>query len=125
VVYISEGAVPKDHENKFTLRMGAMISKGFGICRLKKIGGIDVEKETTQIGFLNTRLPVRAVEEGELDDLMKDGRPTRFLLDIFGVRRILQPHFGYLADPGPDYGANYILALFEKSKVEAPAFLIR
>lgn len=125
-VYISVGGVPDEHENEFSLSMGAMISKGFGLCRFKKTNEeIDTETKKPIQGFLNTRLPLGTKDETQLQNLIHHGKPTRFLDRVFGIRKVMQSQLGYLVEPGPDYTASYILSLFEKSMVEAPEFLIQ
>lgn len=117
VVYISEGHIPKEKENRFDLVMGGMVSKGYGNCRLTKAGEIDMEKENDKEGLLNTRIPIKAEDERELMELMENGVPSKFLTNIFGIKKVLRPVLGYLFDPVYEHTGVYVLSLFEGSKI--------
>jgi hypothetical protein len=98
----------KDSEvlpEEFEITIGGLKSKGFGACRLKKIGGLDASKVTR--GNLNVRIP--------LDEK-----------DSFNIKNILRPVYGYLFNPIPKtLTGNYVLSLFEGSEVIAPMFVLR
>lgn len=98
----------KDSEalpDEFEITIGGLKSKGFGACRLKKMGVIDANKVSK--GILNVRIPV-------------DEK------DFFNIKNIIKPVYGYLFKKMPDtLTGNYILSLFEGSEVVAPTFLLR
>ncbi len=91
--------------DEFELFLGGLKSKGFGRCKLKKVGTID----GTDVGrgILNVRIP--------LDETHS-----------FNIKNIIKPVYGYLfkKDPGILTG-DYVLSLFEGSEVAAPRFLLR
>lgn len=91
-------ALPNDLE----LTLGGMRSSGFGRCRLSRTGPADT---TPSRGLLNTRLPLTELE-------------------TFGVTPV-RPRHGYLFKPDDsrEHG-QYVLALFEGSLVDGPAFAI-
>jgi len=88
---------------RFEIYMGALISKGFGLCQLTKLAVLE-EKPPIQ-GLLRTRIPLNRKE-------------------IFGIRNVLQPVYGYLFEPSSPTTGTYVLSLFENSLVIAPEFLI-
>jgi len=124
-VYISEGSIPENKIAGFDVTIGAMISKGFGDCSLIKAGEVDTTNEAIKEGQLNTRIPIKAENEEELNSLIQDGKPTIFLLEIFGIKKVLKPKLGYLFDPIYKHSGIYVLSLFEGSKVEGCEFLLR
>lgn len=92
--------------SEFEILMGAMLSKGFGLCKLCKVKEFEPPKKLKR-GFLNTRLPEKYKE-------------------LFGIRNVIKPVYGYLFEPDEQnpLTGNYILSLFEGSEVIAPDFLI-
>lgn len=123
-VYISAESIPTEWESSFDIVMGAMISKGFGDCKLSKIGEVDTVTEEIKEGLLNTRIPINAKDEDELTSFLNEGVPTAFLTQNFGIKKILRPKLGYLFDPIYEYSGVYILSLFEGSKIEGCKFLL-
>lgn len=110
--------------------MGGLKSKGFGECKLnnKEI----VPRADSREGKLNTRLPLFKLddvdfqaEKEDIDKLVEEGTPTRFLHDIFGIIKVTTANFGYLFEPTSETGGKYVLSLFEDSIVEAPGFLLK
>ena len=124
-VYISEGSIPRNKEPGFDITMGAMISKGFGDCKLLRIGDIDTSQEANASGPLNTRIHINAQNDEELNHLLEKGTPTKFLSEIFGIKRVLRPTLGYLFDPIYKHTGVYVLSLFEDSKIEGCKFLLK
>ncbi len=109
--------------------MGGLKSKGFGKCKLSFKGSIDVGADVKE-GVLNTRLPVLKLgipgfEAGkeEVKKLVEQGEPTKFLQEIFGIKRVKTANLGYLFEPTSETDGKYVLSLFEGSIVEAPKFL--
>ena len=102
-VYILENDFTAGFPNRFEILMGALISKGFGSCGLHKVGL--VEAEPPRLGILRTRIPLDKAE-------------------IFNIRRVLRPVYGYLFKPTSPTSGEYVLSLFEGSNVVAPQFLI-
>lgn len=92
-----------DLPDAIDLTLGGMRSSGFGRCRLERTGPADVALGR---GLLNTRLPLSEL-------------PT------FGVTPV-RPRYGYLFKPdvSREHG-QYVLALFEDSLVDGPAFVRR
>lgn len=104
-VFIFENEASNNLPAEFEIFLGGLKSKGFGRCRLKFSGNIT--DLASRQGILNVRLPL---EER----------------DTFNIRKILNPLYGYLFKPVPlTYTGNYILSLFEGSKVVSPSFLLR
>lgn len=87
----------------FEIFMGALISKGFGLCRLNKRKPIEVE--SVKPGVLKTRIPLDKQE-------------------MFSIKNIIKPVYGYLFEPTSPTSGVYVLSLFEGSEVVAPEFLI-
>lgn len=85
------------------ISLGAFKSKGFGRCKLKYI---DEVKPDLKIGYLKGRL----LEEE---------------CSSFGITRIIKPRYGYLFYPTSEVGGVYKRALFERSIIEGPEFLIK
>lgn len=100
-VYILIEDFPDEDEIEIT--MGALKSKGFGRCVLRRIGNID--ELGIMRGTLNTRIP----EE---------------LKDIFVIKKIIKPRYGYLFKPTSETSGVYVLSLFEGSEVVGPRFLL-
>jgi hypothetical protein len=89
---------------EFELFMGGLRSKGFGHCHLRRLGSVP-DGASCAPGTLNTRIPLEC-------------------RDLFGIRDVQMPVYGYLFKPTSLYDGDYVLALFEGSKVVAPAFLL-
>lgn len=105
-VFILENDFTRDFQEEITIQMGALISKGFGRCRLRKIGIHEVTEKNKGIGLLNVRVPCKYI-------------------DIFSIEiKDFKPVYGYLFEPTSPTTGVYIKALFEGSKVRAPKFLI-
>jgi len=122
-VYVASPLI-EEMKKGFDVNMGAMLSKGFGECRFKFVRLFDVADVETGIGVLNSRIPVRAENEEDLQRFRATGESTPFLRDVFGIQRVKRPVYGYLFYPVNAYTGHYELALFEGSKVEGPEFLI-
>ncbi len=104
-VYVLENDFTANLPGKFDIFMGALISKGFGLCKLSKCRII--EDKPVKLGTLRTRIPLNR-------------------LDIFGIeeRNIRKPVYGYLFEPTSLTSGVYVLSLFEESELVAPEFLI-
>lgn len=105
-VYVLENEFTANNlPEKFDIFMGALTSKGFGLCKLAKRRII--EDKPVVLGALRTRIPLNK-------------------LDIFGIeeRNIKRPVYGYLFEPTSPTSGVYVLSLFEESEVVAPEFLI-
>lgn len=102
-VYVLQNEFTNGFPDEFELYMGALISKGFGLCKLRKTKL--VEGEPIERGFLKTRIPLSRQE-------------------TFNIRRALKPVYGYLFTPTSLTSGVYELSLFEGSEVIAPAFLL-
>lgn len=102
-VYIAENTVTSTFPPNFELFMGALISKGFGLCKMRKTRV--VEAEPPKPGILKTRIP--------LDKL-----------DIFNIKVIRKPVYGYLFEPTSLTTGVYVLSLFEGSEIIGPEFLV-
>jgi hypothetical protein len=105
-VYVLENEfTAKNLPDKFGILMGALISKGFGLCTLIKRKF--AEDRPLALGTLRTRIPINK-------------------LDIFGIEEsnIKRPVYGYLFEPTSLTSGMYVLSLFEGSEVVSPRFLI-
>lgn len=104
-VYVLENDFTVNLPRKFDIFMGALISKGFGLCTLtnRRL----VEDKPVKLGALRTRIPLNR-------------------LDIFGIeeRNVRKPVYGYLFEPTSLTTGVYVKSLFEDSEVVAPEFLI-
>lgn len=105
-VYILENDFTANLPQKFEIHMGALISKGFGLCKLKRYRD-GIEDKPITLGILRTRIPLNR-------------------LNIFGIKEenIRRPVYGYLFEPTSPTSGVYVLSLFEGSEVVAPEFLI-
>ncbi|MBE0426164.1 MAG: hypothetical protein IBX72_05915 [Nitrospirae bacterium] len=117
--------------NRFEIFMGAFRSKGFGKCALRRIDEVDTEDIPSDEngknipGFLNTRIPIKPENNEEYEEFIQTANPTRFLTEKFGIREIIEPKLGYLFEPDERrVSGRYVLAVFEKSKIIGPRFLI-
>lgn len=130
VVYLLKDKPLSDSQKSLKITMGALVSKGFGECSLEWVGEVDLETQPTKPGFLITRIPVNAMD-GEFEYLQRDGKPTRFLAEKFGIKKIINPRYGYLFEPFYEensplsYTGHYVLSIFEESKIEGPEFLVK
>lgn len=105
-VYVLENNFTADLPQRFEIFMGALISKGFGLCRLNKRKAIEVEpKKSIKRGILKTRIPLDKQQ-------------------MFGITNVLRAVYGYLFEPTSPTSGIYVLSLFEGSEVVAPEFLI-
>jgi len=106
-VFILENDFTRNFPDEIIIQMGGLISKGFGKCKLRKIGINEVTEENKSIGLLNVRIPCK-------------------YLGIFGIDiKDNKPVYGYLFEPTSPTTGVYIKALFAGSKVRAPKFLIK
>jgi len=105
-VFVVAGGAADKLSPQLSIGMGAMLSKGFGNCRLTRV---DEPKSLVPVhGTLKTRIPLGHAER-------------------FGIRHVFGPVHGYLYEPAPadPMGpGEYVLSLFEGSEVMAPACLI-
>lgn len=132
-VYLKENEDVKEilpHKGEISFWMGGLKSKGFGKCKLN-FKGIDASVDSRE-GELNTRLPLLKLDDvdfeagkEDIEKLVEEGKPTRFLHDVFGIKRVKTANFGYLFEPTSETEGKYVLSLFEGSKVEAPGFLLK
>lgn len=105
-IYIMKNSDTEDtlkNQEGFTIRMGALKSKGFGECKLfnKQL----VNNSKPKPGILNTRIPKECS-------------------DRFGIRNVINPVYGYLFKPTSETSGVYVLSLFEGSEVVGPEFLL-
>jgi hypothetical protein len=102
-VFVLENELTQSFPDPLEITMGALLSKGFGKCILKREGII--ETDSPQRGYLRTRIP----EE---------------LMNIFGIVKVLQPVYGYLFKPTSPSTGVYVKSLFEGSLVIGPQFIL-
>lgn len=98
--------IKKDNLNlplNISLSMGALKSRGFGKCNLRFLKTI-IDLNSRK-GKLRTRIPLDVCE-------------------LFGIKNIAKPFYGYLFRPISQADGVYILSLFESSKVFGPEFLL-
>jgi len=86
----------------FELTMGAMKSQGFGHCRFRRVGPAAIEPVR---GRLRTRLPLE--RQGD-----------------FEIQKVIAPVYGYLFEPTSPVTGEYVLSLFEGSRVVGPKCLV-
>lgn len=101
-VYVLNTEFTANLPDNFTLLMGALISKGFGHCTLYKRQTVEGKPEK---GFLKTRIPLNKK-------------------DLFDIKAVIKPVYGFLFEPTSPTSGVYVLSLFEGSVVSAPVFLI-
>jgi len=102
-VYLLKNEDTKDLADEFEIHMGAMKSRGLGLCILENLS--ELSNIGTKPGILRTRIP----EEH---------------LDKFGVRRVIKPVYGYLFKPTSSTTGIYVRSLFEGSMIAGPEFLL-
>ncbi len=102
-IFVVGNDAGKKLPDRFTLNMGGMISKGFGVCDLVKIATHNNPRPKQ--GRLMTRIPLKH-------------------LGLFGIRECKVPIFGYLFEPHSIDTGEYTRSLFEGSIVVAPEFLV-
>ncbi|MBC7265284.1 MAG: hypothetical protein H5T64_13155 [Chloroflexi bacterium] len=100
-IYIPDHA---DLPEEFDLSLGALKSRGFGQCHLRYLTSLDSE-EHRAFGRLNTRIPLDRV-------------------DVFAIKEVKVPVYGYLFRPTSRTDGVYVLSLFEGSVVVGPRFLL-
>lgn len=132
-VYLKENEDVKEMSQKgeISFWMGGLKSKGFGKCKLN-FKGIDACVDSRE-GELNTRLPLFKLDDADfetekedINKLVEGSKPTtRFLHDVFGIKKVKTANFGYLFEPTSETDGKYVLSLFEGSIVEAPGFLLK
>jgi len=105
-VYLPQNEASKGLPDAFDLAMGGFLSKGFGMCHLRRVGEVDGGNPTP--GLLNTRIPIKR-------------------LPLFNVKDKGAPIYGYLFQPDRDNPLTgiYVLSLFESSVVVGPPFLLQ
>jgi len=91
---------------QFNLQLGALISKGFGDSQLKLKRKIPLDSVEIKKGVLATRLPEK-------------------YKDLFLIKKIMMPVYGYLFEPVSETSGKYIKSLFEGSEVVGPKFLLK
>jgi hypothetical protein len=98
-------AAENDLPEQFHLRIGALRSKGFGLCRLQNKRAVQPENHAIAAGVLRTRIP-------------------EFYLPRFDVEP-LRPLYCYLFEPDQSRtSGRYVRSLMEGSLVRGPRFLI-
>ena len=122
-VYITCEDNTIDLKQNIVLKLGAKLSLGFGECFLEYLNSKPLDPLKFRVGTLNSRIPIRAQSDQELESFL-NGKPTQFLKQIFGIKNILKPVYGYLFKPVNQYTGYYELSLFENSKIMGSDFLI-
>jgi hypothetical protein len=132
-VYLKENEDVKEiwsQKGEISFWMGGLKSKGFGECKLN-FKGTDPCADSRE-GELNTRLPLFKLNDADFEagkedikNVLEEGKPTRFLHDVFGIKKVKNANFGYLFEPTSETEGKYVLSLFEGSMVEAPGFLLK
>jgi hypothetical protein len=92
--------------HQFTMRLGAMKSKGFGHCRMALDG--TVPRSNPRPGILVSRLP-----------------EDQSVLDVFSVRKVLSPVCGYLFRPESGGTGHYARSLFEGTSLVADPIILQ
>ena len=90
----------------FTLHLGAMKSKGFGQCRMSRIG--ELPRSNPKPGVLAARIP-----------------DSQQVLEAFGVLKVISPVYGYLFQPGTGGTGHYVRSLFEGTRTVADPVLLK
>ncbi len=109
VVYVEINEMTQGWDKTHTsivVKMGAYRNKGLGRCLLEWTRRVDFDAAKVQRGLLATRIP----EEH---------------LARFGIAETVKPVYGYLFRPDASFTTGqYVRALFEKSIVMGPQFLL-
>lgn len=105
-IYVLQNDWTIKWEEEFDLYLGAMKSKGFGWCRLKKTD--EVARQEPKEGCLNCRI-------------LDNEKTLKFL----GVDEVIDSVYGYLFVPDHGKKGHYERALFEGSKIKAQPFLVK
>lgn len=92
--------------DEFTMYLGAMKSKGFGHCRMKKIGTVPRRNPTP--GILAVRMPEDPA-----------------LYEAFNIRKVVSPVYGYLFKPDTGGTGHYIRSLFEATRLVADPVILQ
>lgn len=105
-IFILKNSFTENLPERFELTIGALISKGLGHCQLSRVNlhSIDLKRKLP-LGKLKIRIPEKYAE-------------------IFGIRKIVRPIYGYLFEPVSISYGHYVRSLFEGSFVEAPEIFI-
>ena len=98
---------------EFDLTMGALLSKGFGRCKL-------AQKELISSTSEKGRIP----QDPERDYVLNVRLPEKYC-SLFGIRKVLKPIYGYLFESRGLTSGVYARSLFEGSVVIAPVFLLK
>lgn len=111
-LYVVENKFSKTFlPEKLSLTMGALRSKGFGVCNMERLRTLKEEDEGMQLPknpfdyVLNARLPEKYKQ-------------------IFGIVKIFNPVYGYLFEPTSLDSGVYVRSLFEGSIVQGPRILL-
>lgn len=105
-VFILKNDFTVNFPTRFTMRLGAMKSKGFGQCQMSRIDHVPFS--TPQDGLLAVRIPDDPQAHNEI-----------------GVRKVQSPIYGYLFQPETGGTGHYVRALFEGSHVVADPILLQ
>ncbi|RLG16577.1 hypothetical protein DRN69_00510 [Candidatus Pacearchaeota archaeon] len=97
---------PLELPQEFNLQLGALISKGFGNSQLKLKRKISSDDVKIKKGTLATRIPEKCK-------------------DLFLIKKIMVPIYGYLFEPISETSGKYIKSLFEGSEVVGSEFLLK
>jgi len=100
--------------DEFEIRMGALLSKGFGLCKLVFQKIISEKDEESEIIYnpvpekyvLNVRIPEKQSS-------------------MFNIKSVVIPVYGYLFQPIGIESGIYVRSLFEGSIVQGPVFLLK
>ncbi|MDI6810970.1 MAG: hypothetical protein QMD80_04745 [archaeon] len=134
-IYILKNGDTKDLEEEFEIVMGALKSKGFGRCKLKKVQ----EFEITFCGKYNKEECVKILNmcKERIDEnlicveimnkangLLNTRIPEKYL-EKFGIKRWEdRPIYGYLFEPTSKTSGIYVRSIFEGSMIAGPEFLL-
>lgn len=105
-IYIEKNDFTVNFPSEFNFHFGAMKSKGFGFCSMKLIDCF--ESGNPSKGILNVRIP-----------------EDESLYNVFNIRTILSPVYGYLFEPHRGGTGKYIRAFFEGTSLVADSILIK
>ena len=105
-IFVVSNAVTRSWPPKFDISLGALTSKGFGHCTLKKTG----------------YLPFGDPMEGQLCVRIPEHKAV---LSQFNVEKVQSAVYGYLFKSTSIDGGVYVRSLFEGSRVKAPPQLLK